>query len=136
MSPKAEMAPMTEMTVEEAKFIMSNTRCRKPKIIKDEELSKKFADFYDKEWNANFMYTPSDFIEKFGINRHLARYYLMAMLYDSKVFRVKYSNKTFYGLYDLKLIDRFKEFIWMGVEVKWIAPRSETIAKSTASTIY
>jgi len=93
--------------------------------VKDADLARKFADFYDTAWDKSYMYTPSDFISRFGINRHLARYYLMDMLYDRKVFRVKYSNKTFYGFYDPVLIDRFKEFIWMGVEVKFVMPKAK-----------
>ena len=98
---------------------------------RDEALIKKFSEFYETKWNDDYMYTPSDFIGCFRINRHLARYYLMDMLYSRKVFRVKYSNKTFYGKYDLKTIDRFKEFIWMGVEVKYIKPKEEVVEEKT-----
>ena len=113
---------------------MSDLRERFPVTPKnsnsrDEALIKKFSEFYNNEWNDEFMYTPSDFIGRFGINRHLARYYLMDMLYGCKVFRVKYSNKTFYGKYDLKIIDKFKEFIWMGVEVKYKALKTQTTAQ-------
>jgi hypothetical protein len=90
---------------------------RKPKQVRDEALAKKFSDFYESTWNAAYMYTPSDFIDQFGINRHLARYYLMDMVYEKKLFRVKYANKTFYGKRISNTIDRFKEFVWMGVEV-------------------
>lgn len=83
----------------------------------DEVLAKKFEDFYESRWEDRGMYTPSDFINEFGINRHLARYYLMIMVYSKQLFRVKYSNKTFYGKRIPENIDKFKEYVWMGVEV-------------------
>lgn len=101
----------------------------------DEALVRQFNEFYTETWQSEEMYTPSDFINYFGINRHLARYYLMNMLYERKLFRVKYSNKTFYGKYDLGLIDRFKEFTWIGVEIKYQRPTEEmlTIYSSCAT---
>ena len=80
-------------------------------------LAQKFDEFYEQKWFDHGMYTPSDFISEFGINRHLARYYLMIMVYEKKLFRVKYSNKTFYGKRKPEFVDKFKEFVWMGVEV-------------------
>lgn len=103
--------------------IRKNTEKYTGKQPRDAILANKFKDFYENMWLRDEMYAPSDFIGKFGINRHLARYYLMDMLRERKVFRVKYSNKTFYGIYNLKVIDKFKEFTWMGVEVKYVKPK-------------
>lgn len=83
----------------------------------DEAMSNKFRKFIDEEWDSNYMYTPSDFIEKFGITRHLSRYYLMDLVYERKLYRVKYANKTWYDKVDDSWQSRFKEYIWMGVEV-------------------
>ncbi len=112
----------------EAKWLKLQERFPvKSKKVEDEALVKQFEEFYDQQWKDQEMYTPSDFINYFGINRHLARYYLMNMLYERKLFRVKYSNKTFYGKYDLKTIDRFKEFTWMGVEIKYQRPTDDMV---------
>lgn len=101
---------------------ISITKTESPQVKKFSKestdiLSKKFNEFYESKWDSNYMYTPSDFIDEFGINRHLARYYLMDMVYEKKLFRVKYANKTFYGKRSTNAIDKFKEFVWMGVEV-------------------
>lgn len=88
-----------------------------PKVKRDEVLTKQFHDFFNSIWKADYMYTPSDFITPFNINRHLARYYLMDMVWEGLLFRVKYANKTFYGMITPSAIDKFSEFIWMGVEV-------------------
>lgn len=90
---------------------------RKPSIKRDEALVRKFDEFYNDEWDESMFYLPSDFIDKFDINRHLARYYLMNMVYEKKLFRVKYCNKTYYRKEDDYWHPRFKEFIWFGVEV-------------------
>ena len=72
------------------------TTLRKPPIKRseDEALIKQFNLFYEEKWEENLFYLPSDFIKEFDINRHLARYYLMNMVYEKKLFRVKYYNKT------------------------------------------
>lgn len=85
----------------------------------DTALADKFLLFFNTEWDTNMMYTPSDFIDKFGINRHLARYHLMNLVYGKILFRVKYTNKTFYGNRDAESIDAFKQRIWMGAEVTY-----------------
>ena len=92
---------------------------RRPKTIRigDEELIKKFNEFYENEWQSKYAYTPKDFIIKFDINRHLARYYLMNMVWDKRLFRVKYANKTYYMMRDDVWIDKFSQLLWFGVEV-------------------
>lgn len=84
---------------------------------KYDQISIKFNDFYEREWQTDLVYVPSDFITTFNIDRHLARYYLMQMVYEKKLFRVKYTNKTFYVKYNEKLIDKFKEYTWLGVQI-------------------
>lgn len=91
-----------------------NTR---KKNIPSDAMAMKFKDFVENEWDDDYMYTPSDFIVKFGITRHLSRYYLMDLVYQHVLFRVKYANKTFYGKHDDVWISKFREFTWMGVEV-------------------
>jgi len=82
-----------------------------------DHISNRFNDFYEREWQTDLVYVPSDFINTFKIDRHLARYYLMQMVYEKKLFRVKYSNKTFYAKYNERLIDKFKEYTWLGVQI-------------------
>lgn len=91
----------------------------KKRLVKDQKLLDKFNNFYESEWNNDFFYTPSDFIPKFGINRQLSRYYLMNMVWEGKLFRVKYLNKTFYGNRLPELMDLMKQYIWMGVEITY-----------------
>jgi hypothetical protein len=93
------------------------TKQSTPKVKRDEVLTTQFHEFFKNEWKIDYMYTPSDFITPFKINRHLARYYLMDMVWEGLLFRVKYANKTFYGAILPTTIDLFNEFIWMGVEV-------------------
>ena len=77
----------------------------------------QFNEFYECDWNSQHMYNPSDFTKIFGITRHLARYYLMNLVREHRLFRVKYENKTFYGKAEPFAISRFNEYIWIGVEV-------------------
>jgi hypothetical protein len=41
----------------------------------------------------------------------------MDMVYEKKLFRVKYGNKTYYALRKDYIMNRFKEYIWIEVEV-------------------
>jgi len=93
------------------------TTPRRPSIKRDEALVKKFKEFFETKWIENDFYLPIDFIKEFDINRHLARYYLMNMVYEKLLFRVKYCNKTYYRKKDTYWHSRFKELIWFGVEV-------------------
>lgn len=88
-----------------------------PRDKRDDLISKKFKHFFENQWHPNYCYSPSDFIKIFGVTRHLARYYLMDMVYEKKLFRVKYGNKTYYALRKDYIMNRFKEYIWIGVEV-------------------
>jgi hypothetical protein len=90
---------------------------RKPTVKYDVALAKQFEDYFKSKWIETMFYTPSDFIREFKINRHLARYYLMSMVWDKRLFRVKFSNKTYYRKRDPLRIDRYKELVWFGVEV-------------------
>ena len=89
----------------------------------DVQLLKKFNDFLNYTWQDNYYYSPSDFDAIFGINRHLARYYLLNMVYENKLFRVKYLNKTFFikrhAMYSpiVTAESKFREYIWMGVQI-------------------
>lgn len=84
----------------------------------DQAMSNKFRKFVETDWNTEYMYTPSDFIEMFGITRHLSRYYLMDLVYEKKLYRVKYLNKTWYDkVNDEQMLSKCQEFIWMGVDV-------------------
>jgi len=85
--------------------------------MKQQQYAEQFDKFYADEWDLSMAYVPSDFIKKFDMDRHLARYYLMKMVYEKKIFRIKYTNKTFYIKYDDKLLDKFKEYTWMGVQI-------------------
>lgn len=113
----AEYSPGTIKYINQKSLIPESEKHQRKKTNFDVVLADKFSEFYDTKWTERSMYTPSDFINEFGINRHLARYYLMLMVYEKKLFRVKYSNKTFYAKRNPDLVDRFKEYIWMGVEV-------------------
>jgi len=108
------------------------TTPRKPSIKRDEALIKQFNEYYNKRWVENDFYLPSDFIKEFKINRHLARYYLMNMVYEKKLFRVKYYNKTYYRKLDTFWHPRFKELMWFGVEVtRWTMPRKEEVVEES-----
>ncbi len=90
---------------------------RKPSTKREEALTKQFEEYYTNKWVDTWFYLPIDFIREFGIDRHLAGYYLMKMTREGKLFRVKYSNKTYYRKFDKDRFDRYREFIWFGVEV-------------------
>lgn len=93
------------------------TTPRKPRIERDDVLSDKFNDYFENQWKTDFMYLPNDFIDMFGINRHLSGYYLMKMVREGKLFRIKYCNKTYYRKWDVERYLLYCEFIWFGVEV-------------------
>ena len=103
----------------EAQFdtMMLADKRRKAKL--DMRMLNKFRQFIDSdEWNLDYMYTPSDFIKMFGITRHLSRYYLMALVYEKKLYRAKYLNKTWYDkVCDQDMLSLCKEYTWIGVEV-------------------
>jgi hypothetical protein len=87
----------------------------------DQLLINKFNNFYDECWISDW-YSPSDFNGIFGINRHLSRYYLLNMVDEGKLFRIKYLNKTFFvkktAVYkDVLAEDYFRGYIWIGVEI-------------------
>jgi hypothetical protein len=97
---------------------------KKPRkhIKPDIQLIKKFNNFLNHAWLDDWYYSPSDFDEIFGINRHLARYYLLNMVYENKLFRVKYLNKTFFikrrAMYNsITAESKFREYIWMEVKI-------------------
>ena len=87
---------------------------RQPKI---NEKKVSFDEFYDNEWKDDQFYSPSELSPKFGTDRHLSRYYLMDMVYEKKLFRVKHKNKTSYGKRIPEHIQRIRDYTWMGVEV-------------------
>ena len=88
-----------------------------PRDKRDDLISKKFRNFFETQWQSDYCYSPSDFIKLFGITRHLARYYLMDLVYEKKLFRIKYGNKTYYALREDEIMGKFKEYVWIGVEI-------------------
>ena len=54
--------------------------------------------FYNEEWVEDGVYQTTDFVEKFGISRHLAGHYLYKVmtLQEHLLFRYKKHNKSYY----------------------------------------
>jgi len=63
-----------------------------------ESLYHRFIKFYNEEWLEDGVYQTTDFVDVFGISRHLARHYLYEVLTlnEHKVFRIKKHNKSYY----------------------------------------
>lgn len=64
----------------------------------EESLYIKFRNFINNEWDDKEVYMTTDFIDRFGISRHLARHYLFDVFTRNEklLFRVKQYNKAYY----------------------------------------
>lgn len=54
--------------------------------------------YFDEQWVEHGVYQTTDFVDVFGISRHLARHYLYEILtlQEHKVYRIKKHNKSYY----------------------------------------
>lgn len=92
---------------------------RESKKIDDNGLMKQFMEFTTNEWNPDMVYTTGDFVKKYKITRHLARYYLFDKLVrqEKLLFRVMFYNKSYFIKRTPENIDMMSEFVWMGVKI-------------------
>lgn len=67
-------------------------------IFFDNSIYQHFIEFYNNEWDENKGYYTTDFTDKFGISRHLARHYLFKIMVvrEKLLFRIKEFNKATY----------------------------------------
>ena len=61
-------------------------------------LYHQFMKYFDEQWVEHGGYQTPDFVDVFGISRHLARHYLYEILtlQEHKVYRIKKHNKSYY----------------------------------------
>ena len=81
----------------------------------EEKMYDKFMDFVQNHWKENEVYTTSDFTKRFGITRHLARYYLFDKLTreDKLLFRTMLFNKSSFMKRTEQNIEMMSDFLWM-----------------------
>lgn len=81
----------------------------------EEKMYDKFVQFVDQQWKENEVYTTSDFTKRFGITRHLARYYLFDKLTreDKVLFRTMLFNKSSFMKRTSENIELMSDFLWM-----------------------
>lgn len=80
-----------------------------------QDLNKMFEEFVNDSWDKNGAYVITDFENIFGINRRLARYYLMKLTDQGVLCQLKYKGNTWYV--KREFAQDFKQFRWIGVRV-------------------
>lgn len=100
-----------------SKTVLKGIRPYKSKAERDseEKMYDKFMEFVQNNWKENEVYTTSDFTKRFGITRHLARYYLFDKLTreDKLLFRTMLFNKSSFMKRTPQNIDMMSDFLWM-----------------------
>lgn len=99
-------APIKNCSI--CKFREENQCKRKRKLVAniDQErcvhyapsLYHQFINYYENDWIDRGVYQTTDFVNIFGISRHLAGFYLhkVLTLQEHKTFRIKKHNKSYY----------------------------------------
>lgn len=81
---------------------------------------EKFLTFFEKEWTPDLVMLTSDFTQRFGLDRHLTRFYLFERMTrkEGLLFRVMYKNKASFIIKTPENLNMFKRFVWIGVQVE------------------
>lgn len=89
---------------------------RSPRTPKPNNLTQRFDEFFETQWDRDDLYTISDFAHLFSIDNRLSRYYLLRMTEkDGKLCQIKHNGRTYYAhRVHKKTFDQFK---FLGVKV-------------------
>jgi hypothetical protein len=77
-------------------------------------------DFYHNEWEWDWVLQTTDFIDKFGITRHLARHYLYEIMVRQEhwLFRVKVFNKAYYMKRTDEAMKGIENYRYTGIKIE------------------
>jgi hypothetical protein len=80
-----------------------------------------FSNFIDNEWDDCMVYWTTDFVDLFGISRHLARHYLFDVFVrkERRLFRAKSYNKAYYFKATDINKEEVEEWRYTGIKIEY-----------------